>query len=70
MLKVEKDGYTISQADNGHVMICKDNKMLFHGQNKHKYKNGKELLVELDHYFTILEITNKYLEEAKDEVNK
>lgn len=32
MLKIEYKGYTISQASNNHIMICKDNKMLFHTQ--------------------------------------
>ena len=30
MVKVNYKGYEISQAENNHVMICKDDKILFH----------------------------------------
>ena len=32
MLKINYKGYEISQAENNHVMICKDNQMVFHAQ--------------------------------------
>lgn len=30
MIKINYKGYEISQASNNHVMICKNNEMLFH----------------------------------------
>ena len=33
MLKINYKGYVISQADNNHVMICKNNEMLFHAES-------------------------------------
>ena len=36
MLKINYNGYEISQTKNNHVMICKDNQMLFHSQSNKK----------------------------------
>ena len=60
MLKIKKDGYEISQADNGHVVICKDNQMLFHA-NCNKEMTKEELEKQLDFYFVLL----KGLEEGE-----
>ena len=54
MIKIKYKGYEISQANNNHVMICKDNVMLFHG--KHNRKLDKEGLKDmLKFYFFIIE---------------
>ena len=61
MLKINYKGYEISQADNNHVMICKDNQMLFHSQcNK---KLGEEgLKKQLEFYLRL----NSLLEKVSD----
>lgn len=53
MLKINYKGYIISQANNNHVMICKDKQMLFHAQcnkklNKDDLKQELELFLKLD----------------------
>lgn len=53
MLKINYKGYTISQAKNNHIMICKDNQMLFHAQcnkklNEEQLKQELELFLKLD----------------------
>lgn len=58
MLKINYKGYKISQASNKHVMICKDNQMLFHAQvnmelNKYGLKNV------LEHYFKLNDLLEK-----------
>ncbi len=57
-LKINYKGYIISQAENNHVMICKDNQMVFHGQadirlNKDGLKNI------LEHYFKLNDLVDK-----------
>ena len=59
MLKINYKGYEISQAKNNHVMICKDNEMLFHAQYN-KGLNEDELKQELEVYLKI----TKALEEG------
>jgi hypothetical protein len=59
MLKINYKGYEISQAKNNHVMICKDNEMLFHAQCN-KGLNEDELKQELEVYLKI----TKALEEG------
>lgn len=59
-------GYTISQASNNHIMITKDNKMVFHAQCNKKL-NTKELKQHIEWYIkmydnkagTTLRILNK-----------
>lgn len=58
MLKINYKGYTISQASNNHVMICKDNQMLFHAQFN-KELSEKELKQELEHYLKLIETLEK-----------
>ena len=54
MLKIEYKDYTISQASNNHIMICKDNKMLFHTQCNIKLdENGLKKV--LDWYLDFFE---------------
>ncbi len=53
MLKINYKGYTISQASNNHIMICKDKQMLFHAQcnkklNEDDLKQELELFLKLD----------------------
>lgn len=48
MVKINYKGYIISQAENNHVMICKDNQMVFHSQcNKKLDKEGLKKQLEL-----------------------
>jgi hypothetical protein len=54
MQKIEYKGYTISQASNNHVMICKDNKMLFHAEMTKKL-NEEELKKQLHFYLVLCE---------------
>lgn len=58
MLKINYKGYEISQASNNHVMICKNNKMMFHAQCN-KELNEDELKQELELYLKF----NKALKE-------
>lgn len=58
MLKINYKGYTISQAKNNHIMICKDNQMLFHAQCNKKL-NEEQLKQELELFLKI----NKVIEE-------
>ena len=58
MLKINYKGYTISQASNNHVIICKDNQMLFHAQCN-KELSEKELKQELEHYLKLIETLEK-----------
>ena len=58
MLKINYKGYIISQASNNHIMICKDNQMLFHAQCNKKL-NEDDLKQELELFLKL----NKALEE-------
>lgn len=58
MLKINYKGYTISQASNNHIMICKDKQMLFHAQCNKKL-NEDDLKQELELFLKL----NKALEE-------
>lgn len=57
MLKINYKGYIISQAENNHVMICKDKQMLFHAQCSKKL-NEDDLKQELELFLKL----NKALE--------
>ena len=58
MLKINYKGYVISQADNNHVMICKNNEMLFHIEiNIQLTKDG--LKNALEHYFKLNDLIEK-----------
>ena len=54
MLKIKKDEYEILQASNNHVMICKDDEMLFHASMTKKLTK-EELLEQLDFYLKLVE---------------
>lgn len=58
MLKINYKGYIISQAENNHVMICKDNQVLFHGQADIKL-NKDGLKNVLEHYFKLNDLVEK-----------
>jgi hypothetical protein len=58
MLKINYKGYEISQASNNHVMICKDNQMLFHAQSNKKL-NEDELKQKLEFYFKLNDLVEK-----------
>lgn len=55
MLKIEKDGYVISQAENNHIMICKNGEMLMHISCSKKCETKEELLEHLELYFKLAE---------------
>lgn len=54
MLKIKYKGYIISQASNNHIMICKDNQMVFHASANVKL-NKKGLKKQLDFYLMLAE---------------
>ena len=54
MLKIKYKGYIISQASNNHVMICKDNKMVFHTEASIQL-NEEGLKKQLDFYLKLAE---------------
>lgn len=58
MLKINYKGYEISQAENNHVMICKDNQMVFHAQVNMKL-NKDGLKNVLEHYFKLKNLVEK-----------
>lgn len=64
MLKINYKGYEISQAENNHIMICKDNKMVFHAEKNTKV-NKKGLKNILENYFNLVNI----LEEVETDSN-
>ena len=51
-MKIKYKGYEISQAENNHIIICKDDKMLFHAQCGKK-KNEEELKESLEFYLKL-----------------
>lgn len=58
MLTINYKGYIISQAENNHVMICKDNQMAFHSQADIKL-NKDGLKNVLEHYFKLNDLVEK-----------
>lgn len=58
MLKINYKDYEISQASNNHVMICKDNQMVFHSQASVKL-NKDGLKNVLEHYFKLKDLVEK-----------
>ena len=61
MVKVNYKGYEISQAENNHVMICKDDKMLFHASmSKRLDRDG--LKKQLDFYLWLVKNIEKVVE--------
>ena len=58
MLKINYKGYEISQASNNHVMICKDNQMVFHSPASIKL-NKDGLKKALEHYFKLKDLLER-----------
>lgn len=58
MLKINYKGYKISQASNNHVMIFKDNQMVFHSQIDIKL-NKDGLKNVLENYFKLNDLVEK-----------
>ena len=58
MLKINYKGYKISQASNNHVMIFKDNQMVFHSQIDIKL-NKDGLKNVLEHYLKLNDLLEK-----------
>lgn len=54
-MEVNYKGYTISQASNNHIMITKDNKMVFHA-NATKKLTEDELKEQIDNFIKLLEM--------------
>lgn len=65
MLKINYKGYEISQASNNHVMICKDNQMVFHGQASVKL-NKEGLKNILEHYFKLKDLLERAESDSND----
>lgn len=55
MQTLKYKGYTISQAENNHIMITKDNQMVFHSSCT-KPKNETELKEEIDRFIKLSEL--------------
>lgn len=68
MLKINYKGYEISQASNNHVMICKDNQMLFHAQSNKKL-NEDELKQKLEFYFKLNDLVEKVEDKNENKNN-
>lgn len=66
-MKIKYKGYEISQAENNHIMICKDDKMLFHAQCGKK-KNEEELKKSLEFYLNLTK--SKAFDEIAKELKK
>lgn len=67
MKRVNYKGYTISQASNNHIMIVKNNKMVFHA-NATKKLTEDELKQQIDWFINILlEPINQQMKEIGDE---
>ena len=62
MKKIEYLGYTISQANNNHIMICKDNQILFHASASVKL-DEEGLKNQLDFYLYMTDTIKKNKEE-------
>ena len=58
MLKINYKGYEISQTSNNHVMIRKDNQVMFHSQSNIKL-NRDGLKNVLEHYFKLNDLLKK-----------
>lgn len=58
MLKINYKGYEISQAKNNHVAICKDDRMLYHGQSNIKL-NEDGLKNVLEYYLKLSDLLKK-----------
>lgn len=64
MLKIKKDGYEIYQANNNHVMICKDNEMVFHASCTKKMTK-EELEKQLEFYFMLIRRSDIFVEKVE-----
>ncbi len=58
MLKISYKGYEISQASNNHVVIRKDNQVMFHSQSNIKL-NRDGLKNVLEHYLKLNDLLKK-----------
>ncbi|MDO5003589.1 MAG: hypothetical protein Q4E39_05130 [bacterium] len=58
MLKINYKGYEISQANNNHIMICKDNQVVFHSQSNIKL-NRDGLKNVLEYYLKLNDLLKK-----------
>lgn len=54
-VKLNYKGYTISQASNNHIMITKDDDMVFHA-NATKKLTEDELKEKIDNFLKLLEV--------------
>lgn len=65
MLKINYKGYVISQTSNNHVMICKDNQMVFHSPTSIKL-NKEGLKNALEHYFKLKDLLERAESDSND----
>ena len=65
MLKINYKGYKISQTSNNHVMICKDNQMVFHSPASIKL-NKEGLKNALEHYFKLKDLLERAESDSND----
>ena len=66
---IKYKGYTISQASNNHIMITKDNKMVFHAQCNIKL-NAKGLKQHIDWYIKMFVNSNVFFDEFTEELEE
>ena len=66
MLKINYKGYIISQVENNHVMICKDNQMLYHAQATTKFDEEGLPYTESGDDFDITESFSELCEELEN----
>lgn len=66
-MKIMYRNYTVLQASNNHVMICKDSEMLFHAEVDKKMTDD-ELKGYVDFYLDVLlpSIDESEVEDVKD----
>ncbi len=53
-MKIEYKGYIISQAPNNHIMIIKNDKMVFHAELSKKL-NEEELKTQIDWFIAFFD---------------
>lgn len=65
MKKIEKNGYIISQANNNHIMICKDGQCVMHITCTQELSK-EELEKRLDFYFCMENIVKNNLDKEQE----
>ena len=68
MKVIKYKGYTVSQANNNHIMICKDDKMLMHISCSNELTEN-ELKEKLNFYLYMTDTIEKHKKEILEDVN-